>query len=202
MDIRNKQEQTVEISDAHRAEIKEYLDLLDLTRDIEVRSLPAVNDVKHRTVIAQPGLRFAQANALIQSLMLDETFSDLSLEERTFVTDRILNEIKGRMMEDIVLLETKLAFPKKEVFVLQFAIGEFDMVVFDPATSSCEIYEIKHSTEVVPQQYRHLIDEKKCADTEHRFGPITGKYVLYRGADLDLENGIHYRNVEEYLKSI
>lgn len=202
MDIRNKQEQTVEISDAHRAEIKEYLDLLDLTRDIEVRSLPAVNDVKHRTVIAQPGLRFAQANALIQSLMLDETFSDLSLEERTFVTDRILNEIKGRMMEDIVLLETKLAFPKKEVFVLQFAIGEFDMVVFDPATSSCEIYEIKHSTEVVPQQYRHLIDEKKCSDTEHRFGPITGKYVLYRGADLDLENGIHYRNVEEYLKSI
>lgn len=202
MDIRNKQEQTVEISDAHRAEIKEYLDLLDLTRDIEVRSLPAVNDVKHRTVIAQPGLRYAQANALIQSLMLDETFSDLSLEERTFVTDRILNEIKGRMMEDIVLLETKLAFPKKEVFVLQFAIGEFDMVVFDPATSSCEIYEIKHSTEVVPQQYRHLIDEKKCADTEHRFGPITGKYVLYRGVDLELDNGINYRNVEKYLKQL
>ena len=202
MDIRNKQEQTVEISDTHRAEIKEYLDLLDLTRDIEVRSLPAVNDVKYRTVIAQPGLRYAQANALIQSLMLDETFSDLSLERRTFVTERILNEIKGRMMEDIVLLETKLAFPKKEVFVLQFAIGEFDMVVFDPATSSCEIYEIKHSTEVVPQQYRHLIDEKKCADTEHRFGPITGKYVLYRGANLEAENGIHYRNVEEYLKRL
>lgn len=202
MDIRNKQERTVEISDAHRAEIKEYLDLLDLTRDIEVRSLPAVNDVKYRTVIAQPGLRYAQANALIQSLMLDETFSDLSLEERTFVTDRILNEIKGRMMEDIVLLETKLAFPKKEVFVLQFAIGEFDMVVFDPATSSCEIYEIKHSTEVVPQQYRHLIDEKKCAATEHRFGPITGKYVLYRGAALEAENGILYRNVEEYLKQL
>ena len=105
-------------------------------------------------------------------------------------------------MEDIVLLETKLAFPKKEVFVLQFAIGEFDMVVFNPATSSCEIYEIKHSTEVVPQQYRHLIDEKKCADTEHRFGPITGKYVLYRGAALEAENGILYRNVEEYLKQL
>jgi len=202
MDIRNRQEQTVEISDAHRAEIKEYLDLLDLTRDIEVRSLPAVNDAKHRTVIAQPGLRYAQANALIQSLMLDEAFGDLSLEERTYVTDRILSEIKGRMMEDIVLLETKLAFPKKEVFVLQFAIGEFDMVVFDPVTGSCEIYEIKHSTEVVPQQYRHLIDEKKCAATQHRFGPITGKYVLYRGADLELENGIHYRNVEEYLKQL
>ena len=139
MEIRNRQEQTVQIKDVHRTEIKEYLDLLDLTSDIEVRSLPAVNDIRMRTVIAQPGLRYAQADALIQSLLLDETFSDLSLEERNFVTERILSEIKGRMMEDIVLLETKLANPKKEVFVLQFAIGESDMVVFDPAAGSCEI---------------------------------------------------------------
>ena len=48
------------------------------------------------------------------------------------VQERILNEIKGRMLEDIVLQETQMANPKKEVFVLQFAIGEFDMVVFDP----------------------------------------------------------------------
>lgn len=192
----------MKISDAHRAEIKEYLDLLDLTQDIEVRSLPATNDVRTCTVIVQPGLRYAQANFLIQSLMLDEAFRDLSLSERTVVTERILSEIKGRMMEDIVLLETKPAFPKKEVFALQFAIEEFDMVVFDPATGSCEIYEIKYSKEAVPQQYRHLIDEKKCADTEHCFGRITGKYVLYRGADFEAENGIHYRNVEEYLKQL
>ena len=35
-------------------------------------------------------------------------------------------------MEDIVLLETKQAKKKCEVFRLQFANGEFDMVVFDP----------------------------------------------------------------------
>lgn len=202
LEIRNKQEQSVEIKDVHRAEIKEYLDLLDLTSDIEIRSLPAVNDVRMRTVIAQPGLRYAQADALIQSLLRDETFSDLSLEERSVVTERILSEIKGRMMEDIVLLETKLANPKKEVFVLQFAIGEFDMVVFDPISASCEIYEIKHSTEAVDQQYRHLIDEQKCDAAMHRFGNITGKYVLYRGEDKELDNGISYRNVERYLKQL
>lgn len=202
LEIRNKQEQSVEIKDVHRAEIKEYLDLLDLTSDIEIRSLPAVNDVRMRTVIAQPGLRYAQADALIQSLLRDETFSDLSLEERSFVTERILSEIKGRMMEDIVLLETKLANPKKEVFVLQFAIGEFDMVVFDPSAGSCEIYEIKHSTEAVEQQFRHLIDEQKCDAAMHRFGNITGKYVLYRGEDKELDNGISYRNVERYLKQL
>ncbi len=48
-------------------------------------------------------------------------------------------------MEDIVLLETKITKRDKEVFKLQFAVGEFDMVVFDPSNLSCEIYEIKHS---------------------------------------------------------
>ena len=71
---------------------------------------------------------------------------------------RILTEIKGRMLEDIVLLETELANPKKQVFVLQFPVGEFDMVVFDPEAGSCRIFEIKHSEEAAPQQYRHLID--------------------------------------------
>ena len=202
LEIRNKPEQTVVLDNAHVLEIKEYLDLLDLTQDIEIRSLPDVSRKSSRTVIAQPGLRYAQAGALIHSLLLDETFATLSLPERTAVQERILDEIRGRMMEDIVLLETKLANPKKEVFVLQFPIGEFDMVVFDPAAGSCQIFEIMHSAEVVPQQYRHLIDEEKCAQTEHRFGPITGRFVLYRGENRVLENGVIYQNVEEYLKQL
>ena len=173
-----------------------------MTQDIEIRSLPDVSRMSSRTVIAQPGLRYAQAGALIHSLLLDETFATLSLPERTAVQERILDEIRGRMMEDIVLLETKLANPKKEVFVLQFPIGEFDMVVFDPAAGSCQVFEIKHSAEGVPQQYRHLIDEEKCAQTEHRFGPITGRFVLYRGENRVLENGVVYQNVEEYLKQM
>ena len=202
LEIRNKPEQTVVLDNAHVFEIKEYLDLLDLTQDIDIRSLPDVSRKFSRTVIAQPGLRYAQADALIRSLLQDETFAALSLLERTAVQERILDEIRGRMMEDIVLLETKLANPKKEVFVLQFPIGEFDMVIFDSAAGSCQIFEIKHSTEVVPQQYRHLIDEEKCAQTEHRFGPITGRFVLYRGEDRMLENGVVYQNVEDYLKQL
>ena len=201
LEIRNRAEQTVALDDVHAAEIKEYLDLLDLTREIDVLHLPDVSTKSSRTVIAQPGLRYAQADALIRSLLLDETFSALSLAERTAVQQRILTEIKGRMLEDIVLLETKLANPKKQVFVLQFPVGEFDMVVFDPEAGSCRIFEIKHSEEAVPQQYRHLIDEQKCAQTEHRYGPITGKFVLYRG-ESQVIDGISYQNVEEYLRNL
>ena len=201
LDIRNRAEQTVALDDVHAAEIKEYLDLLDLTQDIDVRYLPDVSRKSSRTVIAQPGLRYAQADALIRSLLLDETFSALSLPERTAVQERILSEIRGRMLEDIVLLETKLANLKKQVFVLQFPVGEFDMVVFDPVAGSCHIFEIKHSAEIAPQQYRHLIDEEKCDQAEHRYGPITGKTVLYRGENRVIE-GIQYQNVEEYLRNI
>ena len=108
---------------------------------------------------------------------------------------------QGRMMEDIVFLETKMSFSQCEVFKLVFASGEFDMVVFDPKTSSCSIYEIKHSAEIVSNQYRHLTDEQKCKETEFRFGEITGKYVIYRGETQDVED-IHYINVEEYLNGL
>lgn len=201
LEIRDKAEQSVEIQDAHRFEIKEYLDLLDLTIEIETRWMSDYNHKETRTVFSQPGMRYSQAEALITSLMQDEKFRDMSLQERRRVTQRIMDEIKGRMMEDIVLLETKLARRNCEVFKLQFSVGEFDMVVFDPEQGSCEIYEIKHSAEVVPAQCRHILDEKKCKDTEFRYGMITGKFVIYRGEQTEFK-GVSYLNVEKYLKSL
>ena len=209
LEIKDKEGQKVEIQDAHRYEIKEYLDLLDLTVEIESRWMSDYNRRESRTAFSQPGMRYSQAEALIKSLMQDDMFRGLSFEERKRVTERIIDEIKGRMMEDIVLLETKLSKKKCEVFRLQFAIGEFDMVVFNPDEGTCEIYEIKHSKEVVPQQYKHLLDEQKCKDTEFRYGTITGKYVIYRGATTSLVQAgvetlddVTYLNVEEYLKNL
>ena len=201
LDILNKEEQSIQIEDYHMAQIEEYLTLLDLIMKIDLESLPEVNRKESVTVITQPGMRYAQANAIVSNLLLDAKFSELSLVERQRILDRLLSEIRGRMMEDIVLLETKIAHPEKKVFKLQFAVGEFDMVVFDPKGLNCKIYEVKYSKEQVPAQSRHLKDEEKCAMTSHRYGEITGKYVIYRGESGSLE-GIQYLNVEEYLKSL
>lgn len=201
LDILNKEEQSIQIEDYHMAQIEEYLTLLDLIMKIDLESLPEVNRKESVTVITQPGMRYAQANAIVSNLLLDAKFSELSLVERQRILDRLLSEIRGRMMEDIVLLETKIAHPEKKVFKLQFAVGEFDMVVFDSKELNCKIYEVKYSKEQVPEQSRHLKDEEKCAMTSHRYGEITGKYVIYRGESGSLE-GIQYLNVEEYLKSL
>ena len=185
----------------HVREIREYLDLLDLTVDIDVENFGNFNQRERLTTISQPGLRYAQAKALIDSLLQDDAFRSCSLVERKSIAERILNEIKGRMMEEIVLLETKMARPECRVFKLQFAVGEFDMVVADPENATCEIYEIKHSEIVAKEQYRHLKDAKKCRDTEFRYGTIVSKNVIYRGAS-QVIGGINYLNVEEYLREL
>lgn len=201
LDILNKEEQSIDIEDSHMIQIKEYLALLDLIMEIDLESLPEVNQKSKMTVITQPGMRYAQANAIVENLLLDAKFQELSIRERQRILERLLNEIRGRMMEDIILLETKIAKPDKKVFKLQFTVGEFDMVVFDPKTLTCQIYEVKYSKEQVPEQYRHITNEEKCAMTSHRYGEITGRYVIYRGDSAEVE-GIRYLNVEGYLKSL
>ena len=201
LDILEKDEQTVEVDDSHAYQIREYLLLLDLIMEIDQLHFPNVNTREKKVAISQSGLRYAQTEALISSLLLDERFNELSVVNRRRVLDRVMGTIKGRMMEDLVLLETKLARPNKQVFQLQFAVGEFDMVIHDPASLTCEIYEVKYSKKVVPQQYRHIVNSDKCAETEHRFGQITGRYVIYRGEPTKSE-GVQYLNVEEYLKSL
>lgn len=200
MEIRNTPELSVALSEVHLKEIVQYLIKLDMICKIAERSDQSAA-VTYRLGIAQPGLRYAQADALAEALLMDNVFGELPLSERNAILERIHNEIKGRMMEDIVLLETQLANRKKEVFTYHFDIGEFDMVVFDLKAASCAIYEVEHSTEIAEAQYRHLIDEEKCKATEWRFGTITGKYVIYRGESCEV-NGIHYLNVEEYLKGL
>ena len=201
LDILNKEEQSIDISDVHMTQIKEYLAILDLIKEIDLEYLPEVNQKSKIIVVTQPGLRYAQAEAIVENLLLDEKFQELDIQKRTRILERLLSEIRGRMMEDIVLLETKLAKKDKHVFKLQFPIGEFDMVVQDPKTLSCEIYEIKYSKERACEQYRHINDEEKCAMTTHRYGNITGRYVIYRGENTEMDT-IQYLNVEDYLKSL
>jgi hypothetical protein len=201
LEILNKPEQTVEITEIHRLEIKEYLDLLDLTTDIPTEFIPVKNERLFRTAVSQPGLRYAQAEAFIRQLLLDEQFQNISAADRGWAAERILDEIKGRMMEDIVLLETKMSKPGKQVFRLQFPIGEYDMVVVDPKTIECEIYEIKHSDRVASAQYRYLVDEEKCNAAEFRYGSIVLRCVLYNGTDTEVD-GIQYKNIASYLMGL
>lgn len=85
----------------------------------------------------------------------------------------------------------------KRVFKLVFPVDEFDMVIVDEESFICEVYEVKHTDKIFDAQYKILIDDEKCAATEHEYGTITKKTVLYQGENTVI-NGIEYRNVAEY----
>lgn len=203
LDIRNKEEQSVGITNVHVEEIKEYLKALDLIVDIPEETIVPGAEPLENIIFTQPGMRYCQAQALVHALTKDELFASLSEYEKNMVSERILEEVRGRMMEEIVLLETyKSAKTQKRVFKLTFAVGEYDMVIYDTKENNCECYEIKHSDQIVPAQMRYLVDEEKLQQTEKRFGSIKTRCVLYRGEETVLENGVEYRNVEKYLKGL
>ncbi len=208
LEIKEKDNQTIGITDSHVEEIKQYLKRLDLIDDLDIETLTGSEGKLNYTIFTQPGMRFCQAKALVYSLMKDEQIRNLQEREINLITEKIIEGVLGHMLEDIVIYETKrVLMPnrhenKKQVFQIRFEAGEFDMVIYDNQTNTCEIYEIKHSLEAVPFQYRHLINEDKIELTEKRFGKITKKCVLYRGETMQSENDVIYKNVEEYLNEL
>ena len=203
LEIRNQEDQSIGITNAHVEEIKEYLKALDLIVDVPNETIIPSAEPLENIIFTQPGMRYCQAQALVHSLTKDELFASLSEHEKTLVSERILEEVRGRMMEEIVLLETfKSAKKNKQVFKLTFSVGEYDMAIYDSKENTCECYEIKHSDQIVPAQTKYLVDEEKLNQTSKRFGNISKRCVLYRGEDTLLENGIEYQNVEAYLKHL
>lgn len=199
LEIKEKEEQEVAIQETHVKEIRSYLLLLDLIKDVSIRNEDGSS--YKRTIFVQPGMRYSQAVSFVESLFQDPFLQSLSIKERIDLKERILSEIKGRMMEDIILLETSLANPRKEVFKLQFPIGEVDMVIFNEKKACSEIYEIKHSKERDPSQKKNLLDKDKLNLIQHRYGKIILKGVIYRGNSCQ-DGDISYIPVETYLSSL
>lgn len=198
IEVKEKSETTVPITQEHIDKVKKYLLMLDLIVNCPER-YESGKQAEH-IVFSQPGMRYAIAKALVYSLMQDAYFASIPEADKAYITGKILDDVKGRMLEDIVLLEVCKAAPSTmEAFKFKFdAGGEFDMVIYDKTSQNCRIYEIKHSAKVNEKQTLHLRDAEKCQIVEKRFGPISGKFVLYRGKDTFAE-GVQYLNVENFL---
>ena len=198
IEVKEKSETTVSITQEHIDKVKKYLLMLDLIVNCPER-YESGKQAEH-IVFSQSGMRYAIAKALVYSLMQDAYFASIPEADKAYITGKILDDVKGRMLEDIVLLEVRKTAPSTmEAFKFKFdAGGEFDMVIYDKTSQNCRIYEIKHSTETNEKQTLHLRDAEKCQIIENRFGPISGKFVLYRGKDKFAE-GVQYLNVENFL---
>ena len=208
LNLWNREDQTVEVTERHVKDVRDWLEKLDLIASCSVRRSDGSEDVP-RTIFTQPGMRYCQAQALVYAIGADSRMRKFGDRVLSRVCETILNDVRGRMLEDIVLYETvrslsrrRIGFARPSAFKLLFASGEFDMVVTNPQKGTCDICEIKHTAERTDEQFRHLVDPEKCAVAEKAFGRIASRVVYYRGPDFDHASGIRYRNVENYLTGL
>ena len=198
IEVKEKKETSIEVTQEYVDKVRKYLLMLDLIMECSERY--ESGKIAEYIVFSQPGMRYSIAKALVYSLMQDEYFRSISEQDKEYIANKILNDVKGRMLEDIVLLEvSKAASKTEEVFKFKFDIGgEYDMVVYDKKAHTCRIYEIKHSNAITEKQVRYLLDDEKCKIVESKFGPINEKFVLYRGENT-ASYGVQYLNVEQFL---
>lgn len=202
LEIRNQEDQKIGITKDHVAEIREYLKALDLIVDCPSESTTPDSEPNEYVLFAQPGMRYCQAQALVHILMKDPLFQSFSEWEKKLATEKILEDVRGRMMEDIVLLDRSRSLSReKRAFKLILSRREIDMVIYDTQTNDCEEYEIKHSRKMVPEQTRALLDEELNTEIEAKYGKVVRRCVIYRG-ESKLDGEVSYLNVEEYLKSL
>ena len=198
LSIINKEKQTTQITKEVIDEIESYLDILDVVKEVEEVNMVSQSSIRKKVVI-QPGIRYSQAKEVLHILLNDEHVKQLPKPIVEVVKEKLLDDIKGRMLEEIVLYQTSLVNPN--TFKLIFPVGEYDMVSIDIANKCSSIFEIKHSSTINERQYIHLMDENKISNFEKQYYKVVNKIVLYNGNDFEIaDKGIKYLNVSGYLK--
>ena len=185
------------IDEATLIDLKAYLKMLDVIYEINEINIET-NKSNKKVIFTQPGLRYAQVKALVESLLNQDEMLSLAKPLLDFILLLTLNDVKGKILEDIVLLET-IRESSDEVFKIKFLTGEIDMARYKEGKIS--LYEIKHSESIDKMQSRHLRNESYNSLIQNKYGSIILKSVLYKGEEKD-DEGIIYSNVGQYLKNL
>ena len=200
LDIRDRDDDRLD--DAFVGKLREYLRDMDLFVDMPAVSEDPSEDLSGHTLCLQPGLRYFHAVAMIRALEDDESMAVLPVEVRDVVSEVARVTVAGHILEEAVLYDTmEAASGRLEVFKLFLNDGEVDMVVRDRDALTCVLVEVKHSDRRYGTQTRHLRNARITSYVESRFGRVVGRYVLYRGEDVE-EGCVKYLNVEEYLGNL
>lgn len=176
-------------------EMKRYLKAIDVLDEVDIVNMEN-GQATPMVLFSQPAMRYAQCRELIEALFQQKSFYDLSAAESSFLIRLLTNDVKGRMLEEIALLDAK--HRGLRCFKASFLSGEYDMVLYDEETNKSSIFEIKHSDKTHDAQRRFLLDPALTEIYEKRFGPIAKRVVLYRGEDMEVGE-VSYRNIAKFL---
>ena len=198
-----RKEQADGLTKAHLAQIKEALVALDLVVECPAETTRPGTEPIEKVIFTQPGMRYCQVQMLVQDLVNGERFASLSQVEKRELGERILMEVRGRMLEEMVLMETEKALSGRyQVFKMQLATGEFDMVVYDTQENNCTLCEVRGTNGAARNRFRRVPDAEKYRQIERRFGSIRERIMLCRDPQLMGNDSGKYCRIEDYLRGL
>ncbi|MBQ7609406.1 MAG: AAA family ATPase [Desulfovibrionaceae bacterium] len=205
LNIINPEESIVKLEDRHVKEIEEYLKNLEVIVEAPRKSLIDLPNLPVKRLSSQPGLRYAQAHALLQAVVENPQFQKAAQRDKVLSTDRIMSAAIGAMLEDAVMLDTLYASDNLQVFKYRVDSSdvpgvEYDMVLRDPSTNNCTVIEIKHTHTKDDSQLKAFRNKLFNEKFESEVGKICNKIVLYGGEYDKTYDYIYYENFEKWLK--
>lgn len=183
--------------------ITDYLVKLDVLYKVpKVLSLDSGNNDRHKVYLfTQVGMRYCQAFQQMKAL---------SLKADTMHLEKLESDIRGQILEDVVLYQLlkdnpagNELIPRREIShyrseKLQGA--EIGIIVLDRDADSVVAMEVKHSDKTADGQRKQLVREDISADIERITGrKIVNRVVLYRGENTQTKDGVLYINVNDFL---
>lgn len=153
----------------------------------------------------QPGIRYNQSIRTLNSLFRNRASLGLSVEEFNNLKTKLIQDISGRVLEEIIIINSMQVFGKDNVFQIQVpGNAEIDMAI--QTEKGIKLYEIKLSKQIVPKQSRWLRDTKFCNQIEKQLiTEIISKSVIYMGETTSVKvdgEAIQYINAQEFLLNI
>ena len=200
---RFRRQQANGITKTHLSEIKEALVAIDLIVECPAETVRPGTEPIEKVIFTQPGMRFSQVQMLVENLINGERFTSYSQADKKELSERILMEVRGRMLEEMVLMETEKALSDRyQVFKMQHATGEFDMVVYDTQENNCTLCEVRGTNFAMRNRLRRVTDAEKYRQIEKRFGTITERIMLCRDPNLMAGDENNYGRIEDYLRGL
>ena len=201
--MKQNEELVIEMTDVHKARIKEYLKGLDVIVECPAKREDLECEKENRFIFTQPSISYHMSKLCVETLLKTEPLLNLSDVKKEELKEHFMESIQAQLLKDMILLETMKTIGKPyDVYKTQFKNGVYDMLIYDHDHNQCAIYEIHNNKCHMQEQGKHLTDDYKLALTTPRHGKLIGRYVLYLGENMDSEDGIAYRNAEEFLKNL
>ena len=185
-----------------------------------------INKREYESYIIQPAIKYFHLLKGIEFIKEKEFYKEFSPNLKKILLKKLTELIQGDMLEQIITFNVNkdlnsiqknynnryLILKPKFTIENKISLGEYDLLICNNVNDNIDdndeknkfyyAFEIKHTKNITPKQYKTLInnDVMDCINSEYGERKIAA--VLYRGISYINEDNILYFNVSDFLIAV